>query len=90
MLKSEGKEIDFPMVRNEPTVMDFCCTLCHKPCSGTPYSFGGAFTCESCVHAYYIHPDSQLSAADIAEELRCSGRQASRLIGTKWKSSRND
>ncbi|HWY56904.1 MAG TPA: hypothetical protein VNZ03_20730 [Terriglobales bacterium] len=55
----------------------FDCIECRKPISSKPYSFGGgALACESCVRAYYKgYPETS-----IAEELRCRGNDALRII----------
>ena len=55
----------------------FHCTLCRKPILGTPHEFGGdGLACESCIRAHYNgYPESS-----IAEELRCRGYGALRII----------
>ena len=87
-MKSNRSNVSFPMIRDESTEPRFYCIVCHKACSGTPYSFGGGFACESCVRAYYVDAYPKMSAADIAEELRCRSYEAIRLIGKQNKHCR--
>lgn len=66
---------------DETTEPRFHCTQCRKSCSGTPYSFGGGFACESCARAYYQNMYPDMSDADIAEELRYRQYEASQITG---------
>lgn len=85
-MKSRKSEIGFPVIRNGSGVLEFYCIECRQPTSGIPYSFGGGFACEACVRAYYRNR----SPAEIAEELRCRGCQALRLIRKHQKGAFND
>jgi hypothetical protein len=52
--------------------------------AGVPYSFGGQLACEACVRDNY--PGA--SEDEIAEELRCRGNDAFRLIANEDKRRR--
>src|SRR4051794_7171789 len=62
----------------------FRCCKCGMSSAGVPYSFGGQLACESCVRDNY--PGA--SEDEIAEELRCRGNDAFRLIANEDKRRR--
>ena len=79
-MKSTRNKRSSTTIRNDH---GFYCNCCHKLCSGAPYSFGGGFACESGVRAYYAAPGYEMSTADMAEELRCRAKQATRTAGNR-------
>ena len=43
------------------------CIQCRKPISGKPLSFGGGFSCESCVCKYYGRQGAEVQAREVRE-----------------------
>jgi hypothetical protein len=71
------KTSETQLIADQATEPIFHCVECRKPILGTPHEFGGnGLACESCIRAYYNgYPESS-----IAEELRCRGYAALRII----------